>query len=161
MSMIFMKLSNVSGSVTEKNHKNWIDIDKYHFGMSRTVNMRVGKAGEMESSVPVFGELEIIKSADKSSINLFDTFVSGKAIDECQIDLCHTGDGSNVHASYILNNVMVTHMEDVSSDHDGASKEYIRFSYTKLQRKFIPYDKSSKAGSPLVTGYSLETGEQM
>ena len=161
MSLIYMQLSNAQGSVTEKHHQNWIAIERYRFSMARYTNMKTGNFKNRINGLPVFGELEIVKPADKSTIDLFDTLLSGKAIKECQLDICHGGDGGRVYSQYILNNVMVSHYEEGNDGANGDNREFIRLAYTEIQRKFIPYDSSDKPGSPLVTGYQLNQTARM
>ena len=161
MSLIYMKLSNAQGSVTEKHHQGWIAVDRYRFCMSRFTNMQTGNIKNRVSGSPVLGEIEMAKRLDESSIDLFDTLLSGKAISECQLDICHAGDGAKIYSQYILNNVMVSHYEEGNDGFDGQNREFIRLAYTEIQRKFIPYDSSDKPGSPLVTGYQLNQTARM
>ena len=161
MSLIYMKLSNAQGSVTEKHHQGWIAVDRYHFSVGRYTDMQTGNVQNRISGSPTFGELEIIKPADKSSISLLDILLQGKAVPECQLDVCHGGNGDQIYAQYVLNHVMVSHYEEGSDGLTGHNKELITLAYTEIQRKFIPYDASNKAGSPFITGYRLSEIRRM
>ena len=152
---IYLKLTNISGNVTDKNHQGWVDVDGYQMRMRRRVNMRVGQANNRGVSLPSIKCFEIVKSLDKSSILVLTAMLTGKVIDSCQIDVCHAGDGAQVHSQYILSNAMISHYEDSCGKY-GLGKEYLRIAYTKLQRKCIPFDAAGKAGSPVIGGYDLE-----
>lgn len=153
---IYMKLTNISGDVTDQHHAGWIELEGYHFGISREVEMELGQATNRDISTPRFYELELRKRMDKSSVLIFGELLDNSVIDSCTIEVCHTGPSAQVHSQYILNNVLISRYED-SCDQDGVSQEFISFAYTKIQRKHTPYDSLGKPGSPLVAGYNLAT----
>jgi len=157
--MIYLKLSNINGSVTEKNHANWILVDGYYFKVSRKVYMPLGIGSSREKGIPSFSQLQIVKPSDQSSIALFEKAVNGQTIDQLQIDVCHTGDSFQVHSQYTLHNVLVSHYED-NNNGQGESKEFICFHYTKIERKYIPHNEMGHAGSPLITGFDLTKAVQ-
>ena len=115
-----------------------------------------GESQNRGLGIPNISSMEIIKTVDKTSPILFDRLCEGKTIPKVQIDVCHTGDELQTRTEYTLSDVLVSGYEDhglVSGDHTG--EEYIKLHFTKIEKKYIPYDAQNKPGSPIVVGYNL------
>lgn len=151
---IYMKLSNIVGAVSAKQHSGWIEVESYHVAMFRKATVAVGRGVKHDSGLPSLGRFEITKRADQSSISIFDALLSGQVIESCQINLMRTGNGVMVHSEYLLGNVVVAQYED-SALESGDNLEYISLAYHKIERKFTPYKENNDPGNPLVTGYDL------
>lgn len=162
MSSIYMHIPNIQGSCTELSHKDWITIDSLSWRIRRNVTMRVGKGNNRESDIPAFSEVLIMKSADASSSMLFAQACSGKVIPQIQIDICITGDSLKPYSQYTLYDVIVSHYED-SVQHDAnqpnPNKELVALNFTKIEKKFTPYDSSHSAQGPITSSYDLATAQ--
>lgn len=71
---IYMKFEGIQGSVTEDNHKNWIELQSCQWSLHRNVRSTVGASGERESGQPDFSDISITKEQDNST---------GKLMKEC------------------------------------------------------------------------------
>ncbi len=157
---IFIKLGNIEGSATESGHKGWSSIDAINFNCSRRISQKVGYSKDREVSLPDLNEVEIVKETDKSSPQIFRHLIEGKPLNQVQIHFCHTGKNLETNKEYTLHDVLVSSYEDASfSDSQHSGKEYIRLNFTKIEKRFTPYDSTGKAGSPISVGYDLSIAQ--
>lgn len=157
---IYVNIPGVKGSATDSNHKGQVPAMAYAFSKSRAVRMQVGYTSNRESGAPRFSYFELVKPIDISSPQIYQLFVTGKCLEKIIVQVCHTGQGGQVYHEFTLYNVMVADrtLSNVSDKlHTGL--EYLTLSYTRLDEKFIPYDGQNKIGSPIITGYDLETAK--
>jgi type VI secretion system secreted protein Hcp len=71
---IYMKYEGITGSVTQEDHKDWIELQSCQWGLSRNVQTTVGAAGEREAGHPHFSDISVTKEQDNST---------GKLMKEC------------------------------------------------------------------------------
>ena len=156
---IFMQIPGFIGSSTDQNHLGWIELDAVNFNVRRGVANKLGSCQLRDVAMPSIGAISITKAVDKSSPHLLNKMLKGAAIPQVQINICRTGsNGSTSYARYILKDVLISEYEDstlgLSAD---TGKEYLKLSFTNLQKTFIPYDADGDVGSPITTGYDLPT----
>ena len=158
---IFMNADNTTGNASAKGHENWIELESFFIHGERSVKMNIGQSNCRESSEPILNEIEIVKKPDQSSCFFFDRLTDGKIIPKVTIDFCSTSDELQMHHQYILQNVLITKFSHGSTNGEAFSMEKINLSYTKISKRYTPYDASNKAMSPISTGYNLELAEKM
>jgi type VI secretion system secreted protein Hcp len=74
---IFMKFEGITGPVTYKGEKGWIQLESCQLGVGRGIPSPIGNSGNRESSVPQIHEIVITKFQDSSSTGLFTEALSG------------------------------------------------------------------------------------
>lgn len=160
---IYMKLDSIQGNVTTKGYEGWIEcLDLAFNGISSHIHQEIGNAMDRVLNHPVFGEIDIIKSLDRSSINLFEHAHSRQAIPEVEIHSVNTSDPVFTYAKLILKNAIVSHYSEFSSSLSQTKpREHITFTYTSLEKTYIPKNPDSTPDSPLTSGYNLAQGEAM
>lgn len=157
-----MKLPGTSGEVTAKGHEGWIELNKLEFlGISNNVQMRVGKASDRAQGFPGFGKIVIAKQMDKSSITLFQYAHSADIFKEAEINYVTTGNPDVTYAKLILKDVGITHYRHAYAKGDQLPQEIVMLAYSSIQKTFTPRNKDNSLGSPLTTGYDLDTASQI
>jgi type VI secretion system secreted protein Hcp len=156
-----MQIPNVQGQATDANHQGWIPLEQISWRVKRNVRIKPGVATNRESAAPAFSELVVMKNKDASSVQLFEQLCKGGNYPQVTIDVCSTGDnGMQTYSQYVLTNVMITYYEDAAVQNTGnVGMELIALNFTKIQKKFIPYDKSHSAQSPQAAGYDLASAQ--
>lgn len=165
MLSLFMQLPGIKGSATDVNHKGWIPISTKSFTKSRQVLTRSGRNVGRETSPPNFTYLEIEKPMDESSPLLFKAFNEVKHFEKMVIDVCQTTEsGLQTYLQYTFYDVILNFRE-VSiaageGNHPGqAAREQLRWSYTKVEERFIPHNAGHQSGSPVTASYNIVTAE--
>jgi type VI protein secretion system component Hcp len=158
---IYLKIPEVSGSVTTKNYENWIELAGMNFVAKRSIAQRIGHQQNREPGIPYIGELELSKYPDKASSKIQTQLLQGKSWSECKIVVGNGTDTIKPFIQYTLHDVMVSHYEESilpHAEHNGS--EFVKLSFTKVET-FTPYNSQGMAQSPFVVGYNLATAQAM
>src|SRR5262249_8339518 len=115
-----------------------------------------GKVANRANSRPSFADLVVQKQFDKSGPGIFTWAVTG-ATKKVQIHFCK--EDGKAYLEYTLEAVIPSsHQLSGASGFDGATRvptETLTLNYTKIDKRFIPYDDKNKAGTPVSVGYDL------
>ncbi|VTS01236.1 Uncharacterized protein OS=Azospirillum lipoferum (strain 4B) GN=AZOLI_1016 PE=4 SV=1: DUF796 [Gemmata massiliana] len=152
---VYVKYGKIVGNVTEANHKDWVEVNSFQWGVGRGIGSPVGKSANREASAPSVSEIVVTKEMDKSSFAWLQEALTGKGV-ECTIHFCST-DGKNLrmYAEYKLTNCMVSGCS-VSSGGDRPT-ESLSINFTKIEYAFKEYGQdNSVTDSPRVS-YDLAT----
>jgi type VI protein secretion system component Hcp len=112
---IYMKADGISGSVTHSGYEGWIELEHADFtGISQGIEHVVGRMNNRVSSFPTFGQVEIFKSVDESSLKLFQAACSAKVIPTVQIDFVTSADPGFTFESIELSDVIFSFYQEVN-----------------------------------------------
>mgnify|MGYP001171008926 FL=1 len=79
---VFMKISDIPGSSTDKDHKDWCDVRGFEHEMKYPFDMRENKGrGE-----PVHTEFQVLKEIDKASPKLYEALAKKKKVKEIEVE---------------------------------------------------------------------------
>ncbi|MEM6483549.1 MAG: type VI secretion system tube protein Hcp [Pseudomonadota bacterium] len=154
---IYMKMDGVSGPVTASGYEKQVALDGLSFGCNRIVDMTVGNAGNRSENLPQFSEVMCTKATDESSFGILKEAVSGRSAKTIEIAVVETGDKPTEFVKYTLKDCIISHY-DMSSSGDQPVESF-QISYTDVEVKFTPTDKSGSAGGPGIVGFDLATGK--
>jgi len=151
---IFLKIDGIEGNVTSQGHEKWIDVDSIQWRVVRAIsNNSTIKNNNWQTSKTGISEVSITKTMDVSSPLIFSEACGGDS-KKTQIHLSTEGSGkTDTYMEYELEDCLVSSYS-VSSEGD-IPIESISFTFTKMQMKFIPYDESGQALSPIPAGYDM------
>ncbi len=152
---IYVKYEGIDGEATHETHKKWLDVGSIQWGVGRAISTPSGSTANREASEPSVSEVTITKLMDSSSPKLFTESCTGAVGKKVEIHLVTTGSPGNTYVQYTLTNALLSSYS-MSSGGDRPS-ESIAISFSKLEFKFIPYDGTNKAGTPVTVSYDLAT----
>jgi type VI secretion system secreted protein Hcp len=150
---VYLFVPGIKGSVTEKNHKDWIKVDSMQFGVGRAISTPVGASQQREAGQPSVSEITVSKPMDNSSIELFGWSVAKFDAKKLKIDIVSTG-RDDPFTQFELENAVISGYS-ISAPGEGMPSESISFNFTKIQNKFMPTGTDQKAGTPVVKAYDL------
>ena len=153
---IYMKYEGITGSVTEANHKQWIELQSCQWGLSRNVQAVVGSSGERESGQPHFSDISITKEQDNST---------GKLMKECvqntkgkKVEIEFTSTDNQPVMKITLEKAIITSQS--GGGHGGPSHgptvESYSINFNKIE--FVPTLRNpdgTEAKNPERVGYDL------
>ncbi len=153
----FLKLENIIGSVTEKNHLGWIPVSSLDFGVRRNISIQPGQGNNRETSMPKVGEFILSKPIDKSSPVLLKASCCGVLSSQAVLHACHSDDGLQEYLQYILHDALISHYDisGVSVNKDDEIYEKLHISFSRVEMKFTPIDGSNMPETPIVGGYDI------
>jgi len=155
---IYMKIPGADGDTTQENHKSWIEVMSFQWGVGRAISTRTGSAADRESSEPSVSEVVVTKSMDKSSVKLFQmctTETDGKKV---EIHFASTTQGGQNYLEIELTDTLISGYS-MSSGGDRPS-ESVSLNFTKVNVKYQELQKTgAKIGNPIAGYYDISTAK--
>jgi type VI secretion system secreted protein Hcp len=149
--------SKIKGTVTEKGHKDWIELSTLKFNISRNLHTQTGHVANREMSKPDFSSISISRPLDATGALLAQEACSGKAIDQVVIHLCKTGEKGLVTQQEItLKDVYVSSYGVDTTQYNHLASEFFDLNFSHIEIKGYPYDSSGKQQTPQTFGYDLK-----
>ena len=159
---IFMRVDGITGSATHSGYEGWIQLKHFDFtGINQAVEHVVGRMSNRVSTFPSFGQIELYKQVDDSSLGLFQAASTAKVIASVEIDFVTSGDPSFTYEELVLSNVIFSRYQEVHSDGAQLPLERLNLHYTEMQKTYYPRGADNTAGSPQRAGYDLVAGKKL
>jgi type VI secretion system secreted protein Hcp len=149
----FMKLGDIQGESTDKNHKNWITIQSLTSPIHRSIpeGARDQQRARGETTL---GDIVVVRELDKSSTKLQEACATGEFYSEVQIDLCTQVKGTaEPYLTYKLKNVIVTsYTFNGNASGDPVPTEEITLNATKAEWTYVEMDTETGSKKGNVVG---------
>ena len=159
---IFMNYEGLKGESTDKNHKDWIDVDHLSWGVRRNITSNTATSKDRESANAEITDLTLTRRMDKATPDLFVESCCGKGKDVV-IHLCKTGTGSgtDTYMEYTLKNALISNYTvNAGSQSDDRPRESVTISFQKVELKYTPYDDNGQAEASIAVGFDTTTNEK-
>ena len=146
----FLKYEGIDGESKDRQHKGWIDIESWNWGMERSTNMT---ARSMRGTGGAnFKGLVVTKKADSATPVFMRYFAEGTRLGEVLLEVSLGGERPATFRM-VLTNAQVTsvHIEDAAGE--GRPMEHISISFTKVKvihtgpRGSVEFDWDIQSGS--------------
>lgn len=73
----YIKIDNIPGEALDNDHKDWIEMLSYQFGMTQDISTTASSAGGAAAGRAHLGDLQVTKHIDRASPKLFESAASG------------------------------------------------------------------------------------
>jgi type VI secretion system secreted protein Hcp len=143
----FLKLGDIKGESTDKEHKDWIIIQSMSSPVYRSIP-EGAKDMQRVRGETTLGDIVMVRELDKSSVKLQEACATGKFFNEVEIHFCSDlADKSETYLKYKLENCIVSSY----SFHGNASgsplpSEELSLNFTKIEWTYVNIDH--KTGKP-------------
>lgn len=156
---IFMNYEGIQGESSDKNHRNWIDVDDLHWGVKRNIRSHASTRKDRESANAEVTDLTLTRRVDAATPNLFIEACCGKGK---TLRLCLTktgrGSGSDVFMEYTMYNALLSHYDvEACCQSDIRPTEQITISFTDLEVRYTPYDDDGNPLAPIAVEFDTST----
>lgn len=149
----YLKIDGIDGESTDSKHKNWIEIESYSFGASRSVSGGGGGAGKV-----LIQDLMVTKTLDKSSPKLFLATATGEHIKSAEIVLVKSGKGQEFlkwkFTDVIISSYNVSGEGDIPTDQ-------VSFSFSKVEFEYRPQKADGTLDTPIKGGWDIKTNKKI
>lgn len=153
---VYMKIPGIDGSVTENNHKKWIQLTDMQFGIKRDLHNQAGHMANREISKPEFTSILVSKPHDASGTLLAQESCAGLPKDKVIIHLCKTGaKGLVTQTEITLKDVHINAWGINTQNSNPARAETASLSFSHIEVKGYPYDEKGKQQTPQSFAYDL------
>jgi len=151
---IYMKFGDVKGDVTTVGFADWIELDSFHFGVSRNIGSGAG-GPTREGTAPSISEIAITKHLDTSSTKLYEDSLAGDADTKVTIKMTTTTKNkTETYLTYELTDCAVSSY--VVSTSGDVPIESLSLNFLKILVTPTPLDKSGQIKKGAVVSYDLQ-----
>ncbi len=104
----FLKLGDIKGESTDKEHKDWIIIQSMSSPVFRSIPDGA-KDSQRSRGETTLGDIVVVRELDKSSVKLQEACATGKFIEEVELHFCSDVDAkSEPYLKYKLKDCIVS-----------------------------------------------------
>jgi type VI secretion system secreted protein Hcp len=150
-----MKMPDVPGEATHKDHKDWIEILSWSWGVSNAASIAGGGSGRGKA---VGSNLSFMHKYDKASPVLAKQCIAGKHFPEVTMTARKAGDGQKDFMKVTMKEVFITGVQP-SSGGDGSIVENVTLSYGQIAFEYKPQDDKGGVGGPVSFDWNVKTTE--
>ena|SRR5215469_5679522 len=158
----FMKISTIPGESTDDQHKDWIELLSFSWGVQQPKSV-VSSAGSLAAERADFHDFSVTKVIDKASPKLATACASGEHFNEVKIEVCRAGGDKQKYMEYKLTDVITTSFRLAGSrEGETLPVEQVSFSYGKIEKNYTETDKATGKGKGQVAaGWDLKTNKKV
>lgn len=146
MTTVYMKIPGVTGDVTDKDHKGWIEVHNFQFSIYRNVETKVGFAANREVGHANVSNVSFDKDVDAASPQIASKALKGGKGDQIEIHFTNT-DG--VYEEITLTEAIISHLSKT------AGREHLNLDFTKIEMAYTPRKGDNSNGSKQRVSYNL------
>ena len=127
----FLKYEGIDGESKDRQHKGWIDVESWNWGMEQSESM-TARSMRGSSGRANFKALVITKKVDSATPRVMRYFAEGTRLREVLFEVSVGGD-SPATLRMVLTNAQVTsvHIEEAAGA--GRATEHVSISFTKVK----------------------------
>lgn len=122
----FLNFGDIKGESTDKDHKDWVEIDSFSLGALRTGPSAAGAPGSARVNL---SEIKVTKVVDKASPKLMQAWKQKRSFPTVILECRKAGGTQMEYLKYVLENVTITGM---SSGGDRPT-ESLSLNFTKIE----------------------------
>jgi type VI secretion system secreted protein Hcp len=153
---VFLKLGTIKGDSKDSEHKEWIDVLSWSWGLSQSGTFAYGGGGGA-GKVNV-SDLSIMKRVDMSSTDLMLKCATGKHYPDATLEMRKAGDKPLVFMIIKMTDVLISSVQTSASSEEPM--ESLSLNFAKVNVKYVGQEASGAAGkSPEFTYSILENKE--
>jgi len=150
----YLKFDGVDGESTDKDHKDWIDIES--FSQTITRESGDGSTGATRTrGAATMGDIVVVKELDKSSPKLAESILMGKVFPTVKFQLTSS---AGTYFMYELKNVMVTSYS-ISGDADQVPMEEFSLNFEEIKVTYTEMDSEGNKKGNIEYSWKVEEGE--
>lgn len=159
---MFLKIDGIKGESTDADHKEWMEIESFNWGVSQPASSVVSTAGGGTVGRASFGDLAVTKMLDSASPNIALASASGQHIKEVVIELCRSAGEKRVkYMEYKMEDVIISSVS-VGGGTGGFPTESVAFNYAKINWTYTKQERAGGGGGGNVAaGWDLKANKKV
>jgi type VI secretion system secreted protein Hcp len=153
----YLQIDGIKGESADSGHQGWIELTSAHWGVTQPRSSSVSTAGGHTAGHSEHRTLSFTKLADLASPLLMQHCAMGKTIPKAKIEFMRAdGDGKPVKYYQIeLENVMLSHMDQVMRDGGGIVQDEIGLCFSKVKWSYTQQKIGGGSSGSTAGGWDL------
>ncbi|MBL9043878.1 MAG: type VI secretion system tube protein Hcp [Myxococcales bacterium] len=148
----YLKIKDVPGSSSDKDHKDWVEVLSHSFSMHMPIG--AGPGGVRNAGRVNIEDFVITKAVDKASPSMMQHCCKGTYFPSMEVEVMNANGDRNKLIKYTLENVYISSFR--TDHHEGQiPHEVVAFSFGKIKTEFTPV-VDGKPGSPQRAGWDRD-----
>ena len=157
---IFVKIGDIKGESTDRDHVEWIDLLQVSFAVER--DSSAGTSGQTrQRASATFGDLVVVKEVDASTPKLQEAIATGKTIPSVKIDFTQDLEGKRVpYLQWELKNARVSSYSfSGSADSSTVPTEQISLNFEEIKVTYTKFNSDGTEAGKVEYTWKIEEGE--
>ena len=161
----FLKLAGIPGDSVDAAHKGEIQVTGFQEGL--TNSSRIGSAtGGAGAGKVTFQDFQFTAPVSSATPKLLLACANGQHIPSATLTVRKAGAGAGKPAGleflkYVMTTVVVSSVTTAAAAGDDVPHEQFSLAFAKLQVTYTPQNPNGTAGTPVQTGWDLQTNKQV
>jgi type VI secretion system secreted protein Hcp len=152
---MFVKIGDIRGESTDRDHRNWIDVSSFSWGVSNTGGAPGGGGGGGRT---LFSDLNWTQNVDASTVPVFIGAASGTVYDVVTFDVVRRGERSVLFFQMIFEDASLGALQISGSSGAGDPFASVSLMSSKLTMNYWPQDAKGGRGDKISGSWDLRTG---
>jgi type VI secretion system secreted protein Hcp len=150
----YMQIDKIKGQVTEKDHKDWIALHSFSFGLANSVTGDPSKQGKLVGGQVSYQDVTVVKDTDTASPLIASQASKGAPIDKIIIHVCEDTNKVEPVMVITLEKCVISGFQ-VSGGSGGSPSESVSIAFSKITVEVTHKDETSKTKATQKYTYDL------
>jgi len=155
---IYLKLEGLDGESMDDEHKDWIEVESWSWGVDNPASFAQGQGGQATQAH--VASLSVVKNCDKASVSMYKACTTGKHIKKGTLScLKLDGDKRVEYMKVDLTDIMVSNLQWSASGSEHHVHENVGLVFAEFKQAYkLQSDKGSAKGSTEF-GFNVQTSK--
>jgi type VI secretion system secreted protein Hcp len=155
---IYLKLDGLDGESVDEDHKNWIEVESWSWGVDNPASFAQGQGGQ--STQAHVSSLNVVKHCDKASVTLYKDCTTGKHITSGTLScLKLDGDSRVEYMKVDLTDVMVSSVQWSASGSEHHVHESLGLVFAEFKQTYKLQQDTGSAQGSTEFGFNVQTSK--
>jgi type VI secretion system secreted protein Hcp len=156
---MFLNLHGITGESSDSTHKNEIELLGWEWSIQQSSDMHMGSGGG--SGKATVHDLTFEHYVDRSSPNLMKYCLTGKHIEQATLITRKSGGSPLEYHKIIMDNVIVTSVNPISTQVDDRILEHVAISFAKVRQEYIVQNALGGSAGAITAGFDIKANKEM
>lgn len=146
----FIKIEGIPGECLDNEHKDWIEITNYDFGVRQSTSASASASGGASSGRATLSDFGFSKRLDMASSKLFEASCAGKHIAKLTLSLNRAGGDKLKYFEIELEEVIISDFSQGGGS--GEPLEHIQINYGRIRTIYTLQKRAHGGAGGNITG---------
>ena len=155
---VYLKLGDLKGESLDKDHKDWIEVENFSWGVDNPSSFSIGQGGQATQAH--ISSLNISKACDASSVFLWQAATTGRHIEDATLS-CLKLNSTTDRLEYLkveMTDLMVSAVQWSGTGGEVQVREHLSLIFAEFKSTYsLQTDDGDAAGGAVHFGWNIQT----